>query len=127
MRAASSWEKVTLLQGNTSTRRARLALVRLAESVVRNTLGHPSVARSQASSGDALPSETLITELYKRVGLVPRAARSVSLAIGPGDLLLSRSLGGGAGHGIGPEEDRAPDLAATLAAAAAAEAAARAS
>jgi len=69
----------------------------------------------------------LITELYRRIGLVPRIARRLSLPVGPGDLLVSRSLGGGAGHGIGPEEDRAPDLAAALAAATAAEAAARAS
>ena len=69
----------------------------------------------------------LITELHRRVGLVPKTARSVSLAVGPGDLLLSRSLGGGAGHGIGPDEVLAPALATTLSAAAAAEAAARAS
>ena len=101
-----------MLHGSTSSRRPRLALVLLAESA--------------ASSGDALPPETLITELYRRVGLVPRIARRLSFPVGPGDLLRSRSLGGGAGHGIGPEEDRAPGLAATLAVAAAAEAAARA-
>ena len=69
----------------------------------------------------------MITELYRRVGLVPRNARRLSLADGPGDLLLSRSLGGGAGHGKGPVEALAPDLAAARATAAAADAAARAS